>query len=405
VEDEPHDGTDDERLDDDEGERDTDAGQLREEQARVAGIEQATVVGPGQAGHGEEAGEDAADDTTDTVAPEGIERVIVANLPLEHRDREVADGAHDEAHEQRSPGLHETGGRGDHDETGDQTRAGADEGRLAVAQLLDEHPADHGSGGSHGGVEQGEAGDAIGGELGTGVEAEPAEPQETGAQHDERGVVRTIGHQTVAAATAKEQAEHETGDAGADMDDIAAGEVEGADHIADEGTLTTPHHVREGRVDQQQPGGDERDHRTELHAPGERTGDDGHGDDREHHLEGDVDDGGIRVRARRRAGDGGRGRPGEEELVEPADDGIGAIAAVGDGPAGDHPQDADDADRGDGHEHGVHRVLTPRETPIEERQAWCHEEHQGRADEHESGTARIHLHQLPLCRLEPSRHT
>ena len=49
-------------------------------------------------------------------------------------------------------------------------------------------------------------GQAVGCELGAGVEAEPAEPQETGAEHDERQVVRAHGLLAEAEALAEDEA-------------------------------------------------------------------------------------------------------------------------------------------------------------------------------------------------------
>ena len=49
---------------------------------------------------------------------------------------------------------------------------------------------------------------------------------------------------------------------------VAAGEVERADHVADERAVAAPHHVGERRVDDDHPQGQERAHRAELHAPG-----------------------------------------------------------------------------------------------------------------------------------------
>ena len=51
-------------------------------------------------------------------------------------------------------------------------------------------PAEDRGGGGGGGVDPDQAGGHVGGEFGTDVEAEPAEPQQRGAEHDERDVVR-----------------------------------------------------------------------------------------------------------------------------------------------------------------------------------------------------------------------
>ena len=46
----------------------------------IAGVQKAAEVGPGQLGHAEDAGADAAHDTADRMATESVERVIVADL-------------------------------------------------------------------------------------------------------------------------------------------------------------------------------------------------------------------------------------------------------------------------------------------------------------------------------------
>ena len=60
-----------------------------------------------------------------------------------------------------------------------------------------------------------------------GVEAEPAEPQQAGAQHGHRHVMRL--HALAAHGAAADEDRHDQGrDARADVDDGAAGEVERA---------------------------------------------------------------------------------------------------------------------------------------------------------------------------------
>ena len=74
---------------------------------------------------------------------------------------------------------------------------------------------------------------------------------------------------------------------------IAAGEVQGPDHVANERAVTAPHHMGERRVHHDDPHGHERAYGAELHASSYSTGDDGAGDHGEGHLEDDVDNGRI----------------------------------------------------------------------------------------------------------------
>lgn len=96
----------------DEHDGDGDTCDLAAQQAYIAGVQKAAEVGPGQLGHAEDAGADAAHDTADRMATESVERVIVADLGLAERDGEVADRGNDQAHDDRGPGLDESSRRG-----------------------------------------------------------------------------------------------------------------------------------------------------------------------------------------------------------------------------------------------------------------------------------------------------
>ena len=61
-----------------------------------------------------------------------------------------------------------------------------------------------------------------------GVEAEPAEPQDAGAEHDQRHGVGRVALARPALALAQHEHGGEGGDAGVDVDGGAAGEVERA---------------------------------------------------------------------------------------------------------------------------------------------------------------------------------
>ena len=79
-------------------------------------------------------------------------------------------------------------------------------------------------------------------ELGAGVEAEPAEPQEARAEDGHRDVVR-LHPVTVDDALADEQGDDQGGNAGRGVDDRAAGEVERA--RLEEPAVTRPDPVRD----------------------------------------------------------------------------------------------------------------------------------------------------------------
>src|SRR5690606_30954829 len=93
----------------------------------------------------------------------------------------------------------QVGARGrDRDEPRDGTRGGTDRGGLAVLELLDEQPADDRRGGRTQGVDDDEADGGVlrsegtRGALRAGVESEPAEPEDRGAEQRQRHVVRLL---------------------------------------------------------------------------------------------------------------------------------------------------------------------------------------------------------------------
>jgi len=110
------------------------------------------------------------------VATKGVESVVIAKASLEVGDGEEADGRNGGANDQGCPGLDKAGARGDCDQAGDQAGASANKCGLAGGQALDYQPRSQAGGACGDGVEQGERGDAVGGELGASVKAKPAKP-------------------------------------------------------------------------------------------------------------------------------------------------------------------------------------------------------------------------------------
>ena len=133
------------------------------------------------------------------------------------------------------------------------------------------------------------------------------------------------------------------------MHDVAASEVERANGVADERAVAAPHHVGQGGIHEQQPNGDEREHRAKLHAASQGARDDGDGDNGERSLESDVNEHGVRVVGKRQiaAAQHVIEQAHAENLVEAAEERAAAVAAVGERPAGHDPQHADETDYGD----------------------------------------------------------
>ncbi len=201
-------------------------------------------------------------------------------------------------------------------------RQRAEQRRLALEDPLGEHPGQRGGRGGDERVDHGERSAADRFEVGAGVEAEPADPQQRGADHGHDHRVRRHQFLAVAGALADHQRADEARDAGVDVHDGAAGEVDrapqedltGVGHDLVElglrgllGGLVgrsrerlgggvdrvragpVPDHVGDREVDQRHPERDEQRDRRELHAFGEGA-DDQRGRDRgERHLEADVD--------------------------------------------------------------------------------------------------------------------
>ena len=107
-----------------------------------------------------------------------------------------------------------------------------------------------------------------------------------------------MGSTWIALTLAHIQRADQRRNAGRDVHDRAAGEIEARNFAAGEGVqeaALAPHHVRHREVDDQHPQDREQQHGAVFHALGERAGDQRGGDDREHELvdhEGLLRDGG-----------------------------------------------------------------------------------------------------------------
>lgn len=197
----------------------------------------------------EDAGADVTDHAADAVDGEDIESIVNTDEELE-LGSEVADDAANDAHDEGAPGGDEAGAGGDDDEAGDGTGAEANGGPLALEAEIEEDPGETAHRGGQVGVEAGDDGADVHGEGGAAVEAEPADPEEDGADDDVGDVVRPPGHAgvvAVAGALAEHEGVGEGGGAGGDVDGAAAGEVEGAQLV--EPAVGVPGPVGDGVVD------------------------------------------------------------------------------------------------------------------------------------------------------------
>ena len=214
-----------------------------------------------------------------------------------------------------SQGAHradEAGGGRDRHETHHDAGGAAHGGGAAGPEVVEQHP-DHERGHrGQEGVGEGERGELVRGQRAAAVEPEPAEPEEAGAEQHEGHVVRQDGLAAVVLAGPEHERRHERGDAGVDVHDGAAGEVE---HAPGHEPAAAPDPVRHRGVDEERPEHDEREVRPEPHALHDRARDQRRGDDREGALVGheqDVRDGALGLEA----------HAGQQRIRGPADPGI-----------------------------------------------------------------------------------
>ena len=214
-----------------------------------------------------------------------------------------------------------------------------------------------------------------------GVEAEPAEPQQAGAERHEGDVV---GHAALALgelAPADDEDRRQRGEAGAHVDHEAAGEVE---HALLRQPAAAPDPVHERDVHEDAPEHQEPQVALELDPVGERAGDERRGDDGEHLLVHEVRLGrDVRRPRTRQVADARERRPAE--VAEDAAD----VAREGERVAEEHPDRGDDAHRDERLHHDRKEVLAADQTPVEEREAWGHQRHERGADEDERSVARV----------------
>ncbi len=190
-------------------------------------FEQAGLAAPRFSG--EHTRKDGADDAADAVNTEDVEAVVIAQHLLQASRGDVAADAGSRADDKRALGIDEAASRRDGDETSNGTGGDAKQARLTVDEPLGEHPSERGHGG--GDLRRGH------GDTGAVLPAASAEPalkpnQPTHSSEAPMSVQDEVEGRhalgAVAGATSEDEAGDETGDAGVDVNDRAAGEVENA---------------------------------------------------------------------------------------------------------------------------------------------------------------------------------
>src|SRR4029079_13578714 len=238
-------------------EHDEDAVELVEHLHRIA-IEQAGLAAICL--DRKHAGEQRAHDAANSVHAEGVERVVVAQHVLQAGAAPVADDASGSADADRADRTDEDGSRGNRHETGYCARADADHRRLAAYQPLNDHPREGRYRGRHVRHQHGHAGQHAGAHRRAGVEAEPADPQQRGADEGQDHVMSRAGF----LAFSQYDAGHQPGNAGIDVHDRAASEVQDLDQAVRIGgveePVRTPDPVGNRRIDENRPKTDEPQH-------------------------------------------------------------------------------------------------------------------------------------------------
>jgi hypothetical protein len=220
--------------------------------------------------------------------------------------------------------------------------------RLVGRPSLHDQPAQQRCGGGHLGVGQRQGSLAVGAQGRTGVEPEPAEPQQPGAQEHDRQVVRPELRLRPAVALAEHQGQRQACGARVDVDRRATREVLHPQvgqppGVVAVGVAEVEDPVRDREVDEGDPGGDEDRPAEELGPVRDGAGDQGRGDHREHQLEHREGQRGDLVLG---AVDGGflLEQLAETDRAEVTDEAV-AAGAEGEGESEQCPEDADDADR------------------------------------------------------------
>ncbi len=224
---------------------------------------------------------------------------------------------------------------------------------------------------------EGLRGDAVGRDRAARVEAVPADPQHSGADHREHQAVGIERSLPEAPTLAENEAEHERRPPRRHVHDRSAREVDGVDRRARvpdavHHSIDAPDHVGEREVDEDHPPHDERHDRGVFHSLGDGAHDERRRDDREHelvHREDALRHPGAVVGVRRGAD------AVQERVLQPAQHRRAAREdhAVAEEP----PEDRHDARAAEALRHHRQHVLPANEPAVEQRQPRKrHEEHE-----------------------------
>lgn len=217
---------------------------------------------------------DVACHTADAVDGKDVEGIVDANEELELGGKVAANGT-DDADDEAAPGSDETRSGRNRNKTGNGAGAEANRAPFLLQAVVEQDPSDTADGGGQVGDEAGHDGADVHAQGGTTVEAEPADPEEDGADDDvcdAVGAVREAVVLVVSGALAEHDAVGEGASTRGDVDGATSGEVVRGE--LEEPAVAVPGPVGDGVVDDGGPDEHEDD-------GGEHAATVGHGTDGE----------------------------------------------------------------------------------------------------------------------------
>ena len=216
------------------------------------------------------------------------------------------------------------------------------------------------------------------------VEAEPADPQQPRADDRQRQIERREILAAKALSLADHQRRDQPGDAGVDVHDGSAGEVQQT-HLLQE--AAAPHPMRRRNIDDEQPHRAKQHEGRKLHALGDRAADQRASNDREGHLIGHEQYFRDSLGERTDRLDPDPHQGDAREIAE-----ISAVAGEGQAVAEQPPQDRHERGGDEALRHGRENVLLPDHAAVKQREPrQRHHQHQRGGGDHEAGVGGVDL--------------
>ena len=214
-----------------------------------------------------------------------VQGIIVAQCPLQLGGRIETTNACGNADIKCTLWPHRAGSRGNGNQTGHGAGGDTQNAGLAMYDPFNRHPGNCCGGGGDLSNQHGHACTTACGNRRSGIETEPANPQQGGTDHRISQVMGRHRCTGVAFALAQHNCSDECGNPGVDMHHRATGKIDYAP-VPKQSTGTCPYHVNHGQIANSHPQSHEYHHGGEFHALRESTHNQGRCNDRECHLKG-----------------------------------------------------------------------------------------------------------------------